>query len=157
MAAATASAARKIAVNRKARYNYFIVETLEAGIMLTGSEVKSLRLGQGSIGEAFAGEKEGALYLLNAHIPEYRAANRFNHEPTRPRKLLVHKRELAKFLGEVRRGGMSIVPLSLYFNERGRAKVELALVRGKKTVDKRDSIKDRDWKRDQARLLRARG
>jgi SsrA-binding protein len=149
--------ARKVAVNRKARHNYFIESTLEAGIMLTGTEVKSLRQGQASIAEAFAAERDGELFLVNAHIPEYKAASRFNHEPMRPRKLLLHRRELAKFMGDVRRGGITLVPLSLYFNDRGRAKVELALARGKKGVDKRHAIKDRDWSRDRARLLRARG
>lgn len=148
---------RKVAVNRKARHNYFIELTIEAGIMLTGSEVKSLRLGQASIAEAFAAERDGELYLMNAHIPEYKSANRFNHEPLRARKLLLHRRELDKFMGDVRRGGITLVPLSIYFNARGRAKVELALAKGKKAADKRAAIKEREWNREKSRLLRARG
>ena len=149
-------AARKIAINRKARRNYFIEDTLEAGIVLTGTEVKTLRAGQGSIAEAYANEREGELYLINATIPEY-SASRIKHAPGRPRKLLLHKRQLAKFLDEVRTGGMTIVPLSLYFNERGRAKVELALAKGKKLYDKRADEKKRDWGRQKARLMREKG
>jgi SsrA-binding protein len=148
---------RIVALNRRARFDYEIVETLEAGIILTGSEVKSLRAGKASINESFAGEMEGELYLFNANIPEYTEANRFNHEPRRPRKLLVRKKQLNKFLGAVRRKGMTIVPLSIYFNEKGRAKVDIGLARGKKTVDKRETIKERDWQRDKARLLRDKG
>lgn len=148
---------RSVAVNRKARRDYHIEDSLEVGIVLTGSEVKSLRSGAGSIAESYAAERDGELWLINAHIPEYKAANRNNHEPTRPRKLLMHKKQLAKYLGEVRRGGMTIIPLKLYFNGRGIAKLELALGRGKKLYDKRADVKDRDWKRSQARLLRARG
>lgn len=150
-------AGRKIALNRKARRNYFIEETLEVGIVLTGTEVKTLRGGQASIAEAYASERDGELYLVNATIPEYKNANRSNHEPSRPRKLLMHKRQLAKFLAEVRSGGMTIVPLSLYFNERGRAKVELALAKGKKLYDKRATEKSRDWSRQKARLMRDKG
>lgn len=145
------------AQNRKARHDYFIEETFHAGIMLTGTEVKSLRQGRASIIESFAGEIEGELFLLNAHIPEYESANRFNHEPKRPRKLLLRKREIAKLLAGIRRKGMTLAPLSIYFNERGIAKVELALARGKHTYDKRAAIKDRDWNRDKARLLRDKG
>ncbi len=148
---------RTVAVNRKARRDYHIEDSLEVGIVLTGSEVKSLRAGAGSIAEAYATERDGEMWLINAHIPEYKAANRNNHEPTRPRKLLMHKKQLAKYLGEVRRGGMTIVPLKLYFNDRGIAKLELALGRGKKLYDKRADVKERDWKRSQARLLRSRG
>lgn len=150
-------AGRNIALNRKARRNYFIEETVEAGIVLTGTEVKTLRLGQASIAEAYANEQEGELYLVNATIPEYKNAKRDNHTPHRPRKLLLHKRQLAKFLAEVRSGGMTIVPLSLYFNERGRAKVELALAKGKKLYDKRAAEKNRDWGRQKARLMREKG
>lgn len=143
--------------NRKARHNYFIEETLEAGIMLTGTEVKSLRAGGANIAESYAAEKDGAFWLLNAHISEYRGGNRFNHEPLRPRKLLLHKREVDKLVGAVRRAGNTIVPLKIYFNDRGYAKVLLGIARGKKQHDKRASIKERDWKREQGRLIRARG
>lgn len=148
---------RVVAQNRRARFDYEIVETLEVGIMLTGSEVKSLRLGTSSINESFAGEMEGEIFLFNANIPEYLEANRFNHEPKRPRKLLMRKRQLNKFLGAIRRKGLTLVPLKLYFNAKGRAKVELGLGRGKRTVDKRSTLKDRDWQRDKARLLRNKG
>jgi SsrA-binding protein len=148
---------RAVAVNRKARRDYHIEDSLEVGIVLTGSEVKSLRAGGGSIAEAYAAERGGELWSVNAHIPEFKAANRNNHEPTRPRKLLMHKKQLAKYLGEVRRGGMTIIPLKIYFNARGIAKLELALGKGKKLYDKRDDVKTRDWQRSQARLLRNRG
>jgi SsrA-binding protein len=148
---------RVVAQNRRARFEYEIVETLEVGIILTGSEVKSLRLGTSSINESFAGEMEGEIFLFNANIPEYLQANRFNHEPKRPRKLLMRKRQLNKFLGAIRRKGLTLVPLKLYFNAKGRAKVELGLGRGKRTVDKRNTLKDRDWQRDKARLLRNKG
>ena len=148
---------RAVAVNRKARRDYHIEDSLEVGIVLTGSEVKSLRANGGSIAEAYAAERDGELWLVNAHIPEFKAANRNNHEPTRPRKLLMHKKQLAKYLGEVRRGGMTIIPLQIYFNARGIAKLELALGKGKKLYDKRADVKTRDWQRSQARLLRNRG
>jgi len=148
---------RAVAVNRKARRDYHIEDSLEVGIVLTGSEVKSLRAGGGSIAEAYAAERDDALWLVNAHIPEFKAANRNNHEPTRPRKLLMHKKQLAKYMGEVRRGGMTIIPLKIYFNARGIAKLELALGKGKKLYDKRADIKTRDWERSQARMLRNRG
>ena len=154
---AKAAAPRRFAAqNRRARHDYLIESTLEAGIQLTGTEVKSLREGRASIGEAYAGEKDGELYLLNAHIPEY-AASRVNHEPRRARKLLVHKREMRKLLGAVTREGKTLVPLSIYFNKRGRAKVDLALASGKNQADKRAAIKERDWKREQARLMRGKG
>ncbi|MCH8949767.1 MAG: SsrA-binding protein SmpB, partial [Chloroflexi bacterium] len=152
----SADAKRPIAQNRKARHDYIIESTLEAGLVLTGSEVKSLRRGRCSIGEAYAHEQGGELYLRGMHISPYEAANRRNHEPLRPRKLLVHRRELAKLLGQVQRGGYTLVPLSIYFNERGIAKVELALARGKRKADKRQSEKKRDWSRQKARLLRDR-
>lgn len=145
------------AQNRKARHNYAIDETFEAGLMLFGSEVKSLRAGHGSITEAYAGEQNGELYLLNSYIPEYAAASHENHESRRPRKLLMHKREVEKLLAAVNRKGMTLVPLSIYFNERGLAKVKLGLGRGKDKRDKRTDIKDRDWKRDKARLMRGKG
>lgn len=148
---------RVVAQNRRARFDYEILETLEVGIILMGSEVKSLRLGTSSINESFAGEMEGEIFLFNANIPEYLQANRFNHEPKRPRKLLMRKRQANKFLAAIQRKGMTLVPLKLFFNAKGRAKLELGLGKGKKTVDKRNTIKDRDWQRDKARILRARG
>jgi SsrA-binding protein len=147
---------RYAAQNRRARYDYLIEDTLEAGLVLQGSEVKVLRTGQASINEAYAGENGGELFLVNANIPEYRAANRFSHEPRRPRKLLVHRKEMNKLLGAIKREGVTIVPLSIYFNERGRAKVELGLAHGKKKADKRQAEKNRDWQRDKARIMRVR-
>ena len=152
-----AEAAVVAAQNRKARHNYFIDDTLEAGIMLTGTEVKALRAGKSNITDAFATEQKGELFLVNAHIPEYGQGNRFNHPPRRPRKLLLHRRQIDKLLGAIKREGVTIVPLSIYFNGRGRAKVELALAKGKNSADKRQSTKDRDWQRDKARLMRERG
>lgn len=146
-----------VASNRKARHEYFIEDTFEAGIILEGTEVKALRLGQGSINEAYAGEADGELCLFNAFIPEYKSASHFNHEPRRNRKLLMHRREIARLIGAVRREGMTLIPLSIYFNDRGLAKLELALARGKHHYDKRASIKERDWKRDKARLMREKG
>ena len=145
---------RIAADNRKARFNYEIGQTFEAGIALTGTEVKSLRGGKATIGESYAGEMNGEIYLFNAYIPEYLEANRFNHETRRPRKLLLHKREVNKLIGAVQREGMTVVPLKVYFNERGRAKVEVALARGKKLHDKRETERSRDWQREQGRLLR---
>ena len=153
----SADAKRPIAQNRKARHDYLIESTLEAGLVLTGSEVKSLRRGRCSIGEAYAHEEGGELYLRNMHISPYEAANRLNHEPRRRRKLLVHRRELARLIGQIQRGGYTLVPLSIYFNERGIAKLELAVARGKRKADKRQSEKQRDWQRQKARLLRDRG
>ncbi|PZU61117.1 MAG: SsrA-binding protein [Sphingobium sp.] len=146
-----------VAENRRARFEYFIDDVFEAGIALQGTEVKSLRFGEGSIAESYAEVKGEQVFLINSNIPEFSHGNRFNHEPKRPRKLLLHAREIAKMHGAVARQGMTLVPLSIYFNGRGRAKVELALARGKKTADKRETIKERDWKRDQARIMRARG
>lgn len=143
--------------NRKARYNYEIVDTIEAGVMLTGTEVKSLRGGKATIGESYAGPMGNELFLFNANIPEYLEANRFNHQPKRPRKLLLHRRQVDKLLAAVRREGMTLVALKVYFNEKGRAKVELGLGKGKKNYDKRETEKTRDWNRDKARLMRARG
>ena len=149
---------RFVAQNRRARHDYFIEETLEAGIALAGSEVKSLRGGHASIQEAYASERGGELWLLNAFVPEYKmASERLNHEPRRPRKLLVHRKELGRLMGQVKREGVTIVPLSIYFNERGRAKVELGLARGKKKADKREAEKTRDWQRDKARIMRNKG
>jgi SsrA-binding protein len=141
--------------NRRARYDFEIGDTLEAGIMLTGTEVKSLRAGKATIAESYVGvDRAGELYLFNANIPEYLQANRFNHEPRRPRKLLVKSREVARLAQGVERKGMSIVPLKIYFNEKGRAKIEIALGRGKNAADKRQTEKDRDWNREKTRLLR---
>lgn len=148
---------RYAAQNRRARHDYLIEDTLEAGLVLQGSEVKVLRTGQASIAEAYADAQAGELFLINANIPEYKAANRFGHQPRRPRKLLLHRKEMNKLLGAIRREGVTIVPLSIYFNERGRAKVELGLAHGKKKADRRQSEKDRDWRRDKARIMRARG
>ncbi len=145
------------AQNRKARRDYFIEDTYEAGIALTGTEVKSLRQGRATINEAFAGGKQGELFLFNAHIPEYLAASRFNHDPKRPRKLLMHKREVRRLLGAVDREGMTLVPLAIYFKDNGRAKVELAKARGKHKYDKRAAVKDRDWKLQKSRLMREKG
>lgn len=145
------------AVNRRARFNYEIGQTFEAGIALTGSEVKSLREGRSNIADSYAGEKGGELFLFNAYIPEYLQANRFQHETRRPRKLLLHRREINRLSGAVQREGKTIVPLKIYFNDRGRAKVELALATGKKLHDKRETAKKRDWDREKSRLLRDRG
>ena len=144
------------AQNRKARHDFLIQDTLEAGMVLAGTEVKMLRQGQASINESYAAERDGALYLINAHIPEYKPA-RLNHEPGRPRKLLLHRRELDKLLGAIRREGMTVVPLGIYFNERGIAKCEIGLAKGKKKADKREAEKTRDWQRDKARLMRDKG
>ncbi len=146
--------ARIAAQNRKARFNYHIEDTLECGMVLTGTEVKSLRSGRASIQEAYAAEKEGELYLINANIPVYEGGNRFNHEPKRMRKLLLHKKELAKLLTMTTQKGYTLVPLHIHFNDRGIAKVAIGVGKGKQAHDKRDSIKDRDWKRDKARLMR---
>jgi SsrA-binding protein len=144
------------AQNRKARHNFLIQDTLEAGMVLAGTEVKMLRQGGASINEAYAAERDGALYLINAHIPEYKPA-RVNHEPGRARKLLLHHRELDKLLGAIRRDGMTVVPLGIYFNERGIAKCEIGLAKGKKKSDKREAEKTKDWQRDKARLMRDKG
>ena len=143
-----------VAENRRARYDYFIEDKFEAGIALTGTEVKSIRQGEGSIAESYATFEGEEIWLINSHIPEYSHGNRMNHEPRRKRKLLLNKREIAKLHGAVTRQGLTLGPLSLYFNGRGRAKVELALARGKKAHDKRETVKERDWKREQQRLLR---
>lgn len=156
MAGTSQGARREVARNRRARFDYSIEETVEAGLMLTGSEVKSLREGRASIGEAYAGEEHGALALINAHIPEYKPAAPFNHEPRRVRKLLVHRRERDRLLGMIRRDGYTLVPVSLYFNDRGIAKLEIGLARGKKMADKREDSKKRDWERQKARIMRER-
>jgi SsrA-binding protein len=148
---------RVVAQNRRARFNYHLEETFEAGVALTGSEVKSLRAGKATIGESYADARGGEIWLVNANIPEYVQAGRFNHAPKRLRKLLLHRRQINKLIGSVEREGMTLVPLRLYFNARGRAKVELALARGKKLHDKRETEKKRSWERERGRLLRAKG
>ncbi|MCC6827987.1 MAG: SsrA-binding protein SmpB [Novosphingobium sp.] len=148
---------KTVAENRRARFEYFIEDTFEAGIALTGTEVKSLRFGQGSIVESYAEIRNGEAWLVNSNVPEFSHGNRFNHEPKRVRKLLLHEREIDRLQGAVERKGMTLVPLSVYFNSRGRAKVELALAKGKNAADKRQTIKERDWKREQARVMRDHG
>ena len=145
---------RFAALNRKARRDYHIEETFEAGVALAGSEVKSLRQGSANIGDAYAAVRRGELFLMNAYIAEYGQANRLNHEPRRPRKLLMHRREISRLAGSVERKGMTLVALAVYFSDRGVAKVELGLARGKRAYDKRASEKERDWRRRRARLLR---
>jgi SsrA-binding protein len=141
--------------NRRARHDYELLDRVETGIQLSGTEVKSLREGRATITEAYAGEMSGELYLFNAYIPEFHGGNRFNHETRRPRKLLLRKREVDRLAGAIRREGMTLVPLQLYFTPRGWAKVELGLARGKRKADRRQAERDRDWQRNRARLLRA--
>lgn len=147
-----------VALNRRARFDYLIEDTIEAGIVLYGSEVKSLRSGKGSIVESYASDEGGdELFLINAFIPEYSQASFFSHDPRRPRKLLLHRRELNRLLGAIRKKGKTLVPLSLYFNKRGIAKVQLGLGVGKKLADKRQTEKQRDWQREKERLIREKG
>jgi len=148
---------RVAAENRKARFNYEVLDTLETGLVLTGTEVKSLRGGHANIQESYASFEGGELWLINSYLPEYLQANRFNHEPRRRRKLLVSRRELARLAQGVEREGMTLVPLKIYFNDRGRAKLLLAVARGKKLHDKRETEKQRDWNREKGRLLKERG
>lgn len=148
---------RVVADNRKARHAYAIDSTIEAGLALMGSEVKALRTGKATIGESYARAKDGEIFLINAYIPEYTMANRFNHEPRRDRKLLVRKTEARKLAQAVQREGMTLIPLRLYFTPRGVAKIELGIAKGKKLHDKRQAEKKRDWARDKARLMRSRG
>ena len=148
---------KTIAENRKARYDFAIEETFEAGLMLVGTEVTALRMGKANIAESYASYEDGALWLINSHIPEYLQANRFNHEPRRRRKLLMSKREIVKLSQAIARDGMTIVPLKLYFNERGIAKLLIATAKGKKNHDKRETEKNRDWNREKSRLMRDRG
>lgn len=158
MAAKTPERKLKIvAENRRARHNYFIESDLEAGIMLEGSEVKSLRTGKANIAESYATVEGGELWLINGYIPAYLQARTFGHDERRRRKLLVNKRELAKLWQGIGREGMTLVPLRLYFNEKGRAKLQIGIARGKKQADKRETSKQRDWQREKARVLRARG
>ncbi len=148
---------RVVAENRKARYNYTIEDTLEAGLVLTGSEVKSLRAGRANIAESYARTEDGEVYLVNAHIAEYKQAGPFGHDPRRPRKLLLHKRQIARLSASVQRDGATLVPLKLYFNDRGIAKLLLGLAVGKRKFDKRQTEKRRDWERQKARLMREKG
>lgn len=148
---------KTVAENRRARFDYAIEDKFEAGVVLTGTEVKSLRFGEGTIAESYAEVKNGEVWLINANIPEFSHGNRYNHDPKRPRKLLLNAREINKLHGAVARQGMTLVPLSIYFNSRGKAKVELALAKGRKLHDKREYQKEKDWKREAAKILRARG
>ncbi|KAB0680139.1 SsrA-binding protein SmpB [Aureimonas leprariae] len=157
MAKDTKAGSKIAAENRKARFNYSIIDTLEAGLVLTGTEVKALREGKATIAESYATEEGGELWLINSYVPEYLQANRFNHEPKRRRKLLVSKKQLNRLAGAVQREGMTLVPLKLYFNERGRAKLELALAKGKNAPDKREAEKERDWNRQKSRLMKELG
>ena len=143
-----------IAKNRRASFDYHIEENFEAGIMLLGSEMKSIREGKVSLGDSHAAEGGGALFLYNCHIAEYEKANRFNHAPLRPRKLLLHKKEIKKILLKIKVKGYTLIALSLYFNDKNKVKIELGLAKGKKNYDKRESLKDNDWKREQGRIMR---
>lgn len=145
---------KTVAINRKARFEYAIEEVMEAGLMLLGTEVKSLRLGRANIGDAYASHKNGEIWLWNAHIPEYSHGNRNNHEPLRGRKLLLNAKQIKKLIGELKVRGTTLIPLELYFNTRGYAKIAIAVARGKKKYEKREVIKERDWKRQQGRLLK---
>ena len=151
----TSMTGNSVAINRKARYEYTIEDEVEAGIVLTGSEVKSLRAGRANIADAYAAAKDNAIWLLNAYIAEYGQANRFNHETKRPRKLLLHKKQISKLIGRLKVKGVTLIPLSLYFNQRGLAKVKIAVGTGKKLYEKRDSIKKRDWERDKSRIMKS--
>ncbi len=148
---------RPIAENRRARYDYFLEDSMEAGLVLTGTEVKSLRVGRANIAESYAAVEGREIVLVNADIPPYGHANRFNHEPRRPRKLLMHRKQIDKLIASVQRDGRTIIPVKLYFNDKGTAKLEIALAKGKKNHDKRATEADRDWKREQGRLMRDRG
>ena len=157
MARAATHTGRVAAENRKARYNYTIEDTVEAGIVLTGSEVKSLRAGRANIAESYARNEDGEIFLVNAHISEYKQAGQFGHEVRRPRKLLLHRRQIARLSASVQRDGATLVPLKLYFNDRGIAKLLLGLAVGKRKFDKRETEKRRDWERQKARLMREKG
>jgi len=146
-----------VAENRKARFNYEIIDTYEAGIVLMGTEVKSLREGKANIAESYASDEDGEIWLINSYLPEYLQANRFNHEPRRRRKLLLSGREIGRLRSGINREGMTLIPLKIYFNDNGRAKLELALAKGKKLHDKRQSEKERDWNRQKSRLLKDNG
>lgn len=152
------STAQTVAVNKRARYDYHLEDKYEAGLALTGTEVKSLRHGQCSIKEAHVGPKKGDIMIFNMHVPEYQQApEHLQHDPKRPRKLLLHKNEIDSLLGAVTRQGYTIIPTRLYFNKRGLAKLEIALAKGKKTHDKREDIKKRDWSRQKHRILKEQG
>ena len=157
MAKSDVAANRVAAQNRKARHNYEIEDSLEAGLVLLGSEVKALREGRANIAESYAKPENSEIWLINAHIPEYKQAGQFNHEPRRPRKLLLKKREASKLIGATDRDGMTLIPLKLYFNARGIAKLEIGLGKGKQYYDKRETQKKRDWNRQKARLMREKG
>ena len=150
-------ARKTIAENRRARFDYFLEDSVEAGLALTGTEIKSLREGRANIAESYAVVEGREIMLINADIPPYKQANRFNHEPRRPRKLLLHRKQIDKMIGAVQREGRTLIPVKLYFNDRGRAKLELAVAKGKKVHDKREVTAERDWQRDKARLLKERG
>jgi SsrA-binding protein len=151
------SARKLIAENRRARYDYFLDDTVEAGLVLTGTEVKSLRQGRANIAESYAAVEGREIVLINADIPPYGQANRFNHEPRRPRKLLLSRRQIDRMIASVQREGRTIIPVKLYFNDKGLAKLEVALAKGKKVHDKRETEAARDWQRDKARLMREKG
>lgn len=157
MAPAETEAVRTAAQNRRARFDYEIEDTIEAGLVLTGSEVKSLRTGQVNIAESYATEQGGEIWLINSYIGEYKQAGRFGHEPKRPRKLLLKQREIEKLIGAVRREGATLVPLRLYFNRRGIAKLALGVARGKRKYEKREAEKKREWERERGRLMREKG
>ncbi len=151
------STAKTIAENRRAKFDYFLEENVEAGIMLLGTEIKSLRMGRANIAESYAAVEGREIVLINADIPPYVQANRFNHEPRRPRKLLLHRKQIDKLIGAVQKDGQTIIPIRLYLNDDGKAKLEIALAKGKKLHDKRETSAERDWQRDKARLLRDKG
>ena len=157
VAAKTEPNFKVVADNRKARFHYEIGDVFEAGLALSGTEVKSLRQGKATIAESYADSRDGEIWLVNSNIPEYLQGGRFNHAPKRLRKLLLHRRQIHKLMGAVEREGMTLVPLKLYFNDKGRAKIELGLARGKKLHDKRETEKKRSWERERGRLLRAKG
>ena len=157
MAGKATDGRKVVSENRKARHNYEIGEVIEAGLVLTGSEVKALRLGRATIAESYATDDKGELFLINANIPEYFQAGRFNHEPKRPRKLLLKRREASKLMIAIQREGMTLVPLQLYFNQRGIAKLALAVAKGRQVHDKREAIKQRDWNRQKQRVMKDRG
>ncbi len=146
-----------IAENRRARFDYFLEDTIECGLVLTGTEVKSLRMGKANIAESYAAVEGGGIMLINADIPPYAGGNRFNHEPRRPRKLLLHQKQIGKLTAAVQREGRTLIPTRLYWNDKGIAKLEIAVATGKKAHDKREATAARDWQRDKARLMREKG
>ncbi|MEN5363041.1 MULTISPECIES: SsrA-binding protein SmpB [Brevundimonas] len=157
MAPQPQSKSKVIAENRRARFDYFLEENIEAGIQLLGTEIKALRDGRANIAESYAAVEGREIVLINADIPPYKQANRFNHEPRRPRKLLLHRKQIDRLIGAVQRDGQTIIPLKLYLNDAGKAKLEIALAKGKKLHDKREASAERDWQRDKARLMRDKG